>query len=194
MKKKYLGIVVSFFLFLLIAFIILTKVNFLNYRSPKTYNEIDRITLNDFRGLEFFQNSLYGNEHFAYIKTTIDYGFEKDSIKVESFFHPSSSYVYNRKAFSNELLNHELYHFKITELYVRMIKMQISNGKKRSKNEIEYLIDELKNEERQFQLKYDDDTFHSYVLHEQKKYEKNIDSLLTFYNNFKNPKVRVYEK
>lgn len=194
MKKKYLGIVVSFFLFLLIAFIVLTKVNFLNYRKPKAYGEIDRITLNDFRGLEFFQNSLYGNEHFAYIKTTIDYGFEKDSIKVESFFHPSSSYVYNRKAFSNELLNHELYHFKITELYVRMIKMQISNGKKRSKNEIEYLIDELKNEERQFQLKYDDDTFHSYVLKEQKKYEKNIDSLLTFYNNFKNPKVRVYEK
>lgn len=194
MKKKYLGIVVSFFLFLLIAFIVLTKVNFLNYRKPKAYGEIDRITLNDFRGLEFFQNSLYGNEHFAYIKTTIDYGFEKDSIKVESFFHPSSSYVYNRKAFSNELLNHELYHFKITELYVRMIKMQISNGKKRSKNEIEYLIDELKNEERQFQLKYDDDTFHSYVLKEQKKYEKNIDSLLTFYNNFKNPKVRIYEK
>ncbi|PBJ14430.1 hypothetical protein [Flavobacterium sp. ACN6] len=194
MKKKHLGVIISFLLFLLVAFIILTKVNFLNYRSPKNYSEIDHITLNDFRGLEFFQTSLYGNEHFAYIKTTIDYSFEKDSVRVESFFHPSSSYVYNRKVFSNELLNHELYHFKITEAYTRMIKNEISKRKNVSKREIEDLIENLKNSERQFQWKYDDDTFHSYVLREQKKYEKNIDSLLMTHINFKTPKVYIYEK
>ncbi|EJL61280.1 hypothetical protein [Flavobacterium sp. CF136] len=184
------GLVVIFFS----VFVILTQVNFLDYRSPKTYDKIDEITLNDFRGLEFFQNTLYGNEHFAYIKTSIDYDFEKDSIRVESFFHPSSSYVYNRKAFSNELLTHELYHFRIKEMYVRMIKSQISKFKKVNKTEIEDLIGKMKIKERQFQIKYDDDTFHSYVLSEQKKYEKSIDSLLTLYSNFKNPKVYIYEK
>jgi hypothetical protein len=194
MKYKSLKIILGLIAFFLIGFVILTQVNFLNYKSPKTYDKIDEITLNDFRGLEFFQNTLYGNKHFAYIKTSIDYDFEKDSIKIQSFFHPSSSYVYNRKAFSKELLAHELYHFKITEMYVRMIKNRISGLNKADKTEIEKLINQMKKEERKFQMKYDDDTFHSYVLSEQKKYEKRIDSSLTLHHNFKNPKVYIHEK
>lgn len=194
MKKKSFLIIIGFVILLLVAFIGLNKVNFLDYERPKTYDKIDEITLKDFKGLEFFQNSLYGNQRFAYIKTTIDYNFEGDSIRVESFFHPSSSYVYNRKAFSNELLTHELYHFKITEMYVRMIKDQIYNLKEKNGEKMEVLISEMKIAENKFQAKYDDDTFHSYVLSEQKKYENSIDSLLTLYNNFKNPKVCIYEK
>jgi hypothetical protein len=65
MKVKIAIIVLIVFL---IVFYSLTKVNFLDYENPKKYEEINGITFNDFRGLEFFQNSLYGNEHFAYIK------------------------------------------------------------------------------------------------------------------------------
>jgi hypothetical protein len=191
MKVK---IAISVVLFFLIVFYSLTQINFLDYESPKKYDEINQITFNDFKGLEFFQNSLYGNKHFAYIKTSIDYEIENDSVKVESFFHPSSSYVYNKNVFSKELLTHELYHFKITELYVRMIKKRISEFKKTDKTEIESLISQLEIKERRFQFKYDDDTFHSYVLSEQKKYEKNIDSLLNLHSNFKNPKVYINEK
>lgn len=187
-------ITISVLIFFLIVFYSLTKVNFLDYESPKKYEEIDSITFNDFRGLEFFQNSLYGNEHFAYIKTSIDYQIENDSLIVESFFHPSSSYVYNQNAFSKELLSHELYHFKITELYVRMIKKRISELKKTDKAEIENIINQLKINANEFQLEYDDDTFHSYVLGEQKKYEKNIDSLLNLHSNFKKSKVYINEK
>jgi hypothetical protein len=187
-------IAISVIIFFLIVFYSLTEINFLDYESPKKYDEIEQITFNDFKGLEFFQNSLYGNKHFAYIKTSIDYEIENDSIKVESFFHPSSSYVYNKNTFSKELLKHELYHFKITELYVRMIKKRISELKKTNKTEIEKKINQLKINEYQFQMKYDDDTFHSYVLSEQKKYEKHIDSLLNLHSNFKNPKVYINEK
>jgi hypothetical protein len=187
-------ITIGVFIFFLIVFYSLTKINFLDYESPKTYDKIGQITFNNFRGLEFFQNSLYGNEHFAYIDTSIDYDFENDSIKIESFFHPSSSYVYNKNAFSSELLAHELYHFRITELYVRMMKKRISELKKTNKTEVENLINQLTVKEREFQFKYDDDTFHSYVLSEQKKYEKNIDSLLNLHSNFKNPKVYINEK
>lgn len=194
MKKKTLKIIIVLVVLFLAAFLGLNKVNFLDYESPKTYDKINEITLKNFRGLEFFQSSLYGNEHFAYINTTIDYSFEADSIRVESLFHPSSSYVYNKKAFSNELLRHELYHFKIAEIYARMIKSRISKLKRTTKIDIENLIDAMKIEENKFQAKYDDDTFHSYVLSEQKKYEKSIDSLITQYDNFKNPKVYIYEK
>ena len=178
----------------MLVFYSLTQVNFMDYQSPKKYDEIDKITFTDFKGLEFFQNSLYRNEHFAYIKTSINYEIENDSLKVESFFHPASSYVYNQNAFSKELLSHELYHFKITELYVRMIKKRIFELKKTNKVEIENIVNQLKIKENEFQLKYDDDTFHSYVLGQQKKYEKNIDSLLNLHSNFKKPKVYIHEK
>lgn len=189
-----INIVISVLLLLLVAFYSLTQINFLDYKSPKKYDEIEEITFNDFKGLEFFQKSLYGNKHFAYIKTSINYEIEDDSIRVESFFHPSSSYIYNKNAFSKELLTHELYHFKITELYVRLIKKKISESKKIDKTEVENLINQLKIKERKFQFKYDEDTFHSYVLSEQKRYQRNIDSLLNLNSNFKNPKVYINEK
>lgn len=194
MKHKKLKIAFVILISLISIFFTLTQINFLDYEKPKAYDKIDQITFNDFKGLEFFQNSLYGNEHFAYIKTTIDYDFENDSIKVESFFHPSSSYVYNKKAFSTELLSHELYHFRITELYARIIKKEIFELKKTNKSEIENVINRLKINENNFQKKYDDDTFHSYVLSEQKKYENDIDSLLNLHSNFKKPKVYIDEK
>lgn len=191
MKVK---IAISVVVFFLIVFYSLMQINFLDYESPKKYDEIDEITFNDFKGLEFFQNSLYGNKHFAYIKTSINYQIEEDSVKVESFFHPSSSYVYKKDLFSKELLTHELYHFKITELFSRMIKKKIFESKSRDNIQIENLINELKIKERQFQFKYDDDTFHSYVFSEQRKYQNDIDSLLNLHSNFKNPKVYINEK
>ena len=191
MKVK---IAISVVVFFLIVFYSLMQINFLDYESPKKYDEIDEITFNDFKGLEFFQNSLYGNKHFAYIKTSINYQIEEDSVKVESFFHPSSSYVYKKDLFSKELLTHELYHFKITELFSRMIKKKIFESKNRDNIQIENLINELKIKERQFQFKYDDDTFHSYVFSEQRKYQNDIDSLLNLHSNFKNPKVYINEK
>ena len=134
-------------------FFTLTRVNFLDYQKPISFDKINQITFADFRGLEFFQKSLYGNEHFAYIKTTIDYEIEKDSIKIESFFHPSSSYVYNKKTFSNDLLRHEMYHFRITELYVRIAKNKISKLIKPPTEKIKDLIKEIEKEENNYKIR-----------------------------------------
>ena len=177
MKRKSIKISLLFAFLLIIGFSTLTKVNFLDYDAPISYDRINDIGFENFKGLEFFQKSLYGNKSFAYIKTSIEVEFEDDSIRIESFFHPSSSYVYNKKAYSEDLLTHEMYHFKITELYARIAKKRISELKKKNKNDIEDLISQVKSEERRYQIEYDDDTFHSYVLSEQKKYEKTIDSL-----------------
>ncbi len=194
MKRKSIKISLLVTLLLIISFVTLAKVNFLDYESPIGYDRINNISFKNFRGLEFFQKSLYGNKSFAYIKTSIEYEFEKDSILVQSFFHPSSSYVYNQNAFSNPLLKHEMYHFKITELYTRIAKKRISELNKANKNQIENIISAIKREEQSYQIEYDNDTFHSYVLSEQKKYERNIDSLLNLYNNFRNHKVVINEK
>ncbi|MEO4005968.1 MULTISPECIES: hypothetical protein [unclassified Flavobacterium] len=194
MRNKALKIIFIVIVVLLSGFATLTQINFLDYQKPVRFKDIDQVTLNDFKGLEFFQKSLYGNKSFAYIKTSIDYEFKDDSLRIESFFHPSSSYVYNKKAYSKELLTHEIYHFKITELYTRIAKKRISDLKNVTKNQAEDLIDAIKQEEQNYQIQYDDDTFHSYVLSEQKKYEKTIDSLLNLHRNFKNPKIYLNEK
>ncbi|MCK8143359.1 hypothetical protein MW871_15820 [Flavobacterium sp. I-SCBP12n] len=193
MKKKILKRVFLLLFIIAVIFFTLSRVNFLDYEKPIKFDKINQINFADFRGLDFFQKSLYGNEHFAYVKTTIDYEFEKDSIKIESFFHPSSSFVYNKKTFSKDLLRHEMYHFRITELYVRIAKNKISKLIKPHKEKIKDLIREIENEENNYQIKYDYDTFHSYVESEQKKYEKEIDSLLYLHSKFKNPKLYINE-
>ncbi|MEP2278468.1 hypothetical protein [Maribacter sp.] len=192
--KRFKKIIKYSFLILLpliIGFAILTHTNFLDYEKPQTYDKIDHLTFKNFRGLEFFKKSLYGNEKFAYVVVTIESEVNDDSVTVKSLFHPSRSFVYNTQSNNKELLSHELYHFKITELYVRKIKQAILELKKPHKEEIEKIIQKKTIEEREFQRKYDYETFHSYVYSEQKKYERNVDSLLNLLSEFENPTIKL---
>ena len=193
-KRKILWSAVAVLTFVLIGFICLTRINFLDYEKPIPYGRIDEITFKNFRGMEFFQKSLYGNKSFAYIYTSIEYEFEDDSLSIQSFFHPSRSYVYNKKAYSKDLLRHELYHFRITELYARIAKKRIAALNAPTESEIEDLITVIKKQEDNYQRAYDDDTFHSYVLSKQKKYEKDVDSLLSLYGNYSKPKIFINEQ
>ncbi|WP_104734731.1 hypothetical protein [Hanstruepera ponticola] len=175
-------------------FTILMYINFLNYEKPIPYNKINDISFKNFRGLEFFKKSLYGNKRFAYIVTNIKSEINRDDVKIESYFHPSRSFVYNSHTANEELLTHELYHFKITELYSRLIKSEISKYDTLNIKKVKNIINTFKNKENDFQKKYDYDTFHSYVLSEQKKYERTVDSLLLLLSNFKTPKINIHVK
>lgn len=195
--KKVLKFLKYSFLILLplsIIFGTLTHTNLLNYEKPLTFDKYDEITFKNFRGLEFFKKSLYGNEHFAYVVLTIDSEIKENSVIVRAFFHPSRSYVYNSHTNSVELLTHEKYHFKITELFVRKAKQRLSKLNSNSSEKINSIINQARNEERAFQRKYDYDTFHSYVYSEQKKYQKEVDSLLILLSEFKNPKITINDK
>ncbi len=167
--KKFLKY--SFFILtpLAIGFAALTHTNFLDYEKPLTYDKIDEITFENFRGLEFFKKSLYGNKRFAYVVVTIESEISEDQVMVKSLFHPSRSFVYNSHSTSKELLSHELYHFKITELFARKTKHTISGLENPEKSKIKDIIRKKIVEEREFQYQYDYDTFHSYVFSEQKK-------------------------
>ena len=192
--KKIKKITLALILFIIISLLFIIKlneINFLNYKKPITYDKINQITLNDFRGFEFFKKSLYGNERFAYIVTSIEIDVTDESINIYSLFHPSKSFVYNRKSKSRELLNHEMYHFKITELFTRKIKKEIDILKNKTIENIDEIVNNNLKKEKTYQIAYDKDTFHSYVLKEQKKYEKNIDSLLYLLKEFKNSKIII---
>ena len=167
----------------------LNQVNFLNYKSPISYSKIEEITFSDFRGLEFFRSTFYGNRRYAYIVTDIVVEYDEEEVYAESFFHPAKSYVYNKKAYADGLLTHELYHFRITEVYCRRIKKRIKNLIEYDESKIESIISNESKKERAHQYRYDKDTFHGYVLKNQRKYQKDVDSLLYLLNEYKSPKI-----
>ncbi|MCQ0113048.1 hypothetical protein [Zhouia amylolytica] len=179
---------------LLLAFAILSHTNYLNYEKPLTFDKYDQITFENFRGLEFFKKSLYGNERFAYVVTSIESEIEDNSVIVQSLFHPSRSFVYKKNTNSKELLSHEKYHIKITELFTRKAKEKIAKLDRFEKDKIKAIIQETEIQEREYQKEYDYNTFHSYVLEEQKRYEKEVDSLLSLLTEYKKPIIEFNEK
>jgi len=183
--KKYVLYSILILIPFLILFLTLNRINFLNYKKPMPFSEIKNVSFEDFRGFEFFKKTLYGSKRFAYIVTSIEVQIEKEEAIIESYFHPSRSYVYNTHSNSKELFKHEIYHFKITEIFARKIKKYIT------KENLEDIIQQQKKAEREYQRKYDYDTFHSYVYQEQKKYEREIDSILLSLEEFKNPKITL---
>ncbi len=192
--KKYLFYSILVFIPIAIFVLTLNKINFINYQSPMPYSQIEKITFLDFKGYEFFKKAFNGSNQFAYIVTEIDSEINNDNVRIESFFHPARSFVYNSHAYDNDLLAHELYHFRITEIYARKIRQELKGLEQVTKNEINGIIKQKKRNEREYQRKYDFDTYHSQINKEQNKYEKEIDSLLLLLNEFKEPKIRINVK
>lgn len=187
--KKFLKYSVMVIIPVIIGFGLLSHTNYLNYEKPLTFDKYEQITFENFRGLEFFKKSLYGNERFAYVATSIESEIDDKTVTIQSFFHPSRSFVYKKNTNSKELLTHEKYHIKITELFTRKAKEKISKLNKFDGKKIEEIIRQAEQDERNFQRQYDYDTFHSYVFSEQKRYEKEVDSLLNLLTEYKKPKI-----
>ena len=179
---------------ILVIFATISHTNYLDYEKPLTFDKYEQITFENFRGLEFFKKSFYGSERFAYVVTTIESEIYEDSVEVKSLFHPSRSFVYNKNTNSKELLSHEKYHIKITELFARRAKQELANLIVFEETKIEEIIQKTRKEERKYQGEYDFNTFHSYVLSEQKRYQKEVDSLLTLLAKYEKPKIRIDDK
>jgi len=195
--KKFLRVFkysVLIFILIITDLGIISHTNYLDYERPTTYDRFDEITFENFRGLEFFKKSLYGNERFAYVYTTIDSDFDENYVTIQSLFHPSRSFVYNKHTNSRELLKHEKYHIKITELYARKARKEVLQLSSITSDKVNEILEAIWRKEREYQKRYDYDTFHSYVLSEQKKYEKEVDSLLNLHAAYKNPKINIDEK
>ncbi|MEO5775691.1 MAG: hypothetical protein ABIQ27_02230 [Flavobacterium sp.] len=179
---------------LAIVVLILSHTNYLDYEKPIPYNKINQITFKNFRGLELFKKELNGSKYFAYVVTTIELEKNDNSVEITSFFYPSRSFVYNKNTAGNELFDHELFHFKITEVFARKARKEISEKKNISFDEIKKIVEQARINENEFQKKYDYDTYHSYVLSQQKKYQKEIDSLLHLMTNYSETKINLDEK
>lgn len=164
----------------------LFDINYINYKKPIPYSQWQTITFYDFKGLKKPRETLAGVSRFAYIKTSreINYLGNGDT-RITTKFHPSRSYVFSQHIRNPDLLKHELYHFHITEYFTRLLRKEISayTGKANRSiiadlNKQYYLL------EAEMQKQYDEDTYHSYVLKEQKKWETILDNKLLTLSDF----------
>lgn len=188
-RIHFIGLILSCALLLIsISF----EVNIFNYSKPVEYANHRNITLQDFKGIKLPSQNLQGMSEFAYIKTSVELkSFRKENIEVETYFHPSRSYVYNDKLEDVDLLKHEIYHLHLSEVFARSLREQIlDNSVSKSSSEVKKLLREILKQERKMQSKYDFDSNHGYLLGKQLAWEKRIDSLLVDLNKFSNRRIQ----
>jgi hypothetical protein len=171
---------------------ILFHVNVLRYSSPIPFNEIERITLKDFKGYRKPYQTLDGQREFGFITTTINWKKRDESVEVQALFHPARSYVYNDNIADRFLLKHELYHFRITEIFARKCRQELSQKKFPAMDAISDIVARQNLSENEMQYRYDEESYHGYIMKEQKSWEKEIDSLLNLLDEYKNPTI-LYE-
>jgi len=171
---------------LILAACTVFEVNYLDYSSPIPFSKINEITFKDFNGYAKPGSTLDGMSEFAYVSVNREIEYPSDStVEITSYFHPSRSYVYNQQIRSPELLKHELYHFRITEYCSRLLRAEVNSvDGKLSRQQIKLMNKRYTALENELQRRYDHDTYHSYVLSEQKKWEARIDTDLLSLENF----------
>jgi hypothetical protein len=170
---------------------VLFHINILRYSSPIPFADIERITLKDFKGYRKPYQTLDGQKKFAFITTSINWEKTENGIEVQAAFHPARSYVYNDKIVDRFLLKHELYHFRITEIFARKCRQELFQIKVVPPDAtISEIIAFNEASETEMQLRYDDESYHGYLMEEQKRWEKDVDSLLNLLVEYKTPTVR----
>lgn len=167
------------------------EVNYFDYKSPVPYDQWQTISFYDFKGIKKPGLSLFGVSEFAYIKTSRKIYYPADgSVVITNYFHPSRSYVYERQLKSHDLLTHELYHFHIAEYITRLMRKELATGKSKiSRSEIDGLEKKYYQMEIELQRQYDEDSYHSYVMQEQKRWETKVDSWLLSLQAYSMPEV-----
>ena len=169
----------------------LFHINIIEYHRPIQHADVATITLQDFIGFKRPNQTLDGSNEFAFIVTSIEYEMDDHQVEIKAIFHPSRSYVFNERLVDKFLLEHELYHFHITELHARLIRSQLAAlNQMPTVNQVERIVNTQRTSEYIMQKEYDNDTYHSYVLKKQKAWQGKIDSLLSSHQKFAQTAVR----
>jgi len=171
---------------LMIAIVILFDINYLKYKAPIPHQNWRQITFDDFKGLKRPNETLDGGNEFAFIVTELVLVESNNKIGVVCYFHPSRSYVFKDNLYNNELLKHEIYHFHIAEYCSRLLRKQIAKIKTASRYKAENLKANILRIEDSLQVKYDYETYHSYVMGKQLEWQLKIDSCLNSLKEYEN--------
>lgn len=161
-------------------------VNFFNFKRSIPFEQWKTISFSDFTGLKKPGLTLGDVSRFAYIKTSREIVYlSNGDIRVTAYFHPARSYVFNEQMRNPDLLQHELYHFHITEYWTRRLRKDILSYKGKSlRNFIAKQDNIYYHLETEMQQRYDEETNHSYIMQKQTKWQTDLDEKLISLANF----------
>jgi hypothetical protein len=137
-----------------------------------------KLTLDDFKGNEFGQDSLAA-EATVFIGMQQQFNGTHMVFSIAACFDPSESWM--RLPHKNEeTLNHEQGHFDITEIFTRKLIREISNRKflAKDQDEVELLYKATVKEMNDLQIRYDAETKGGTKSIEQKEWLVKIYTLL----------------
>ena len=182
-----INLLIAFLAISILSFTALFDVNYLNYSAPVPYSRIKTINFYDFKGYKLPFETLNGHQEFAFIKTNRKIKLlDNNKVEIVTYFHPSRSFVYNQHIRENDLLTHELYHFHLSEYVTRLFRKEISDSKnKLTESELNNKAEKYLEIEDGLQRSYDEESNHSLVFSEQKRWETFINSGLESLQDYK---------
>ncbi len=179
--------------FVILATTILFDFNYLGYKAPVPYSDIDSITFADFRGLSRPGARFHNSARFATVSSEIKVRRAgTEYVYIESFFYPARSYVYYPNLYDNVLLGHEMCHFRITEYHARLMRKEISvTPGAADRKTLNSLRKHIVTAAAEMQHKYDSETRHNTLQEEQVRWQVRIDSLLTSLDGYQATTIKI---
>jgi Bacterial protein of unknown function (DUF922) len=120
---------------------------------------------------------------------------QADKVSIEAYCvmdHDRSWVDINKQ--SDNLLSHEQYHFNISEYWCRKLKKELSATKLTNKN-LKEKIRSIQQENfaqcKEMENQYDEETNHSLIEPEQRKWEKKVDALLKSLDEYAGPSLTL---
>lgn len=168
--KSKIGLII--FSVIALIFIPLFKSNF---NATVTINKWRQLNWDDFQG---FVKPFTG--WGAGISSTVYLEYDSTTEKYVAYAAMNNQLSWKKRSSegSNYLLNHEQYHFNITEYFTRKLNLIIEKEKLENESDILSKLGNIRSELSEFQDKYDKQSDHSINGSVQRKWEFKIDSLL----------------
>lgn len=152
-----------------------------NLNTPANFLEWRQLTWDDFQGsANLFTKWDAGINSNVYVK------FDSTTLKFQAYAAMNNKlswkkpWLLNRA--DNYLLNHEQYHFNITEYFARKLNKTIEKENLYTEEEVLYELNSIRNQLSKMQHVYDTDTDHSLSRNLQLKWDFQIDSMLNSFN------------
>lgn len=170
--------ILKFKLFLIfVSVLILTLIPLFesNFNAEVKYYEWKQLTWDDFQG---FAKPF--TRWDASISSSVYVNYDSAAQKYRAFASMNNQLSWKKGSSvgSDYLLNHEQYHFNITEYHARLMNEYLAEHGDQSKAEISKHLGKIRTQLREMQKEYDDESDHSRNRDMQRWWEFRIDSLL----------------
>lgn len=147
-----------------------------NFNAPVTFSEWRQLDWNDFQG---FVKPFTG--WGAGISSNVYVDFDSTELQYRAYAAMNNQLSWKKSSSteSDYLLNHEQYHFNITEYLARKLNRILKSEGLDTESEILSKLSSIRNDLNIMQDKYDTQSNHSLVRDLQRKWEFRIDSMLS---------------